>query len=459
MSKRRRSRSHGRQGGGYGQGGQPGGPSHGGGGQHGGQGQGYGGRRGGRRDRRGGGGGGGRGSSLGDNILFFSRQIGLSANGDPLPILAGTRLTGRVGGDYTLGVMNLQQREDGDYASTNYTAVRLRRDVLANSDVGVMVLNKEVTGAGYNRFAGADANFRFFKNLNVNAFAGKTFSPDTKVGTSGSDAILRGGVAYRGQVIETRAAYTTVGPRFNDELGFIPRIGVDKFEGWYGMHLRPKSVSGWLRESYPHFQIVNLTQSGMGPFDSRYMDFHLPFNFQNSAFIETGVNTNSEVIPTAFEINSVRHIVVPAGRYDYNEFFVLANTDRGQPLSFNGRWGNGDFYNGTKSSFTLGGQLRLNARLTTGINWSRNDLTLTTGAYTTDLVTARVNYSFSTRTFLNALLQYNTDTNQFSSNIRFNIIHRPLSDFFVVYNDRRDSTTGFQLDRAVVAKVTYLLSF
>jgi hypothetical protein len=59
----------------------------------------------------------------------------------------------------------------------------------------------------------------------------------------------------------------------------------------------------------------------------------------------------------------------------------------------------------------------------------------------------------------NALLQYNTDAQQWSSNIRFNIIHRPLSDFFLVYNDRRGSTDGALPDRALVAKVTYMLAF
>ena len=60
--------------------------------------------------------------------------------------------------------------------------------------------------------------------------------------------------------------------------------------------------------------------------------------------------------------------------------------------------------------------------------------------------------------FINALLQYNNDAKQFSSNIRFNIIHRPLSDFFLVYNERRDSITRDLIDRAVIAKVTYMIS-
>ena len=74
--------------------------------------------------------------------------------------------------------MNIQQREDVAAPATNVTALRARRNILANSDVGVMVLNKEVDGPTYNRLAGADANFRFFQNLNVNGMLAKTVSPD-----------------------------------------------------------------------------------------------------------------------------------------------------------------------------------------------------------------------------------------------------------------------------------------
>ena len=74
------------------------------------------------------------------------------------------------------------------------------------------------------------------------------------------------------------------------------------------------------------------------------------------------------------------------------------------------------------------------------------------------LLTGRVNVNFTTTVFLNALLQYNTDSRQWSSNLRFNIIHRPLSDFFLVYNDRHDDRIE-RTDRALIAKMTYLLAF
>jgi len=61
--------------------------------------------------------------------------------------------------------------------------------------------------------------------------------------------------------------------------------------------------------------------------------------------------------------------------------------------------------------------------------------------------------------FLNALLQYSTDTHQLSSNIRFNVIHRPLSDFFFVYNEHRDEYSGLLQDRSLIAKLTYMVAF
>jgi hypothetical protein len=43
--------------------------------------------------------------------------------------------------------------------------------------------------------------------------------------------------------------------------------------------------------------------------------------------------------------------------------------------------------------------------------------------------------------------------------LRLNVIHRPLSDFFLVYNERRDERTGQMLTRAVIAKMTYGVAF
>jgi hypothetical protein len=84
---------------------------------------------------------------------------------------------------------------------------------------------------------------------------------------------------------------------------------------------------------------------------------------------------------------------------------------------------------------------------------------LPAGAFVTHLSAARILYAFTARAVLNAYFQYNADTDQISSNIRFNIIHRPLSDLFLVYNDRRDTAAGDLIERAVILKFTNLFNF
>ena len=81
------------------------------------------------------------------------------------------------------------------------------------------------------------------------------------------------------------------------------------------------------------------------------------------------------------------------------------------------------------------------------------------GDFTTSLVGAKVLYGFSSKMFLSSFVQYNAATNQFSANTRFNIIHHPLSDLFVVYNERRDTTSGTLLERGLIVKFTNMFDF
>jgi hypothetical protein len=279
------------------------------------------------------------------------------------------------------------------------------------------------------------------------------------VGTAGRDVMTRVRTSYRGDILDAWSSYTSIGLRFRDEMGFVPRVNISKADFHVATHIRPRATSSWLRDFWPHYEISNVRLAESGAFDSRFIDYHVPLNFQNGSMLEPGVNANTEVLTVPFTINSRRNITIDPGRYDYKEWFVLFNGNRSAPVSFTGRYSVGHFYDGYKHNYSAGILLRTTARLNTSVNLSRNAISLLRGAYTTDLVTARVNYSFSTRMFVNALLQYNTDAQQWSSNIRFNIIHRPLSDFFLVYNDRRGSTDGALPDRALVAKVTYMLAF
>src|SRR5438093_10046738 len=110
-------------------------------------------------------------------------------------MLGGTRLSCRQVA-YSLVVLNIQHREDQCVSATNFTTLRLRRDVLANSDIGAVLLDKEVAGPTFNRLAGFDANFRF-GNLQMNGFAAETFSPTNVIAGKGKELATRGNVNYQ----------------------------------------------------------------------------------------------------------------------------------------------------------------------------------------------------------------------------------------------------------------------
>ncbi len=410
----------------------------------------------------GGGGGssasGGRQNSPQDMRLFFSRQVGLSADGAAIPILGGTRLTGRTG-VYSVGVLNIEQREQGKVPATNFTALRAQRDILANSDIGVILLNKDERGAAYNRVAGVDANFRFGL-LSVSAYGVKTITPQLVLAGKGEDFAARGNVNYQSRSWLFRGAYDAIGTRFRDDMGFVPRTGVNHIAGYARWNARPKwAAKLGIREIGPHLHFDSFDRREDGVLESRYHDSHVVLSMNNSGFFETGVNRNTEDNRAPFTLNSARGVKVQPGRYEFDEYFVLFRSDSARPFSFESRYSDGKLYDGYRRGYTFSPTFKVNHHFNASVGIQINDIDLPVAAYVSKLVNTRVNYNFNTRLFLNALVQYNTDSRQWSSNVRFNFIHRPLSDLFLVYNERRLDGSGDLIDRALIAKMTYMVAF
>jgi hypothetical protein len=391
-----------------------------------------------------------------DMIFFFSRRIGLSDDGNAIPILGGTRLTGRAA-DWEIGLLNMEQRDYEDTRATNFTVARLRRNILTNSDIGVMMTNKDVEGSHYNRLIGGDANFRFGQAVSVNAYAVKSFSPLPGRDTKNMAARLHFG--YTDKVWNFKATYTGIQENFTNEMGFVPRTGVRKFAGNLAYQWRPAAVRKYIRSVNPHIQSEYILDP-RGNTDTRYTDYHVSINFQDGAFAEPGMNQSLELIRAPFTISNRRGLKIPAGLYKFQEYFILARSDRSRALSANATWSAGTFYGGYKHTYQIGATYRVNYKLKTSLTYTQNNISLPqpNGHFKTHLLITRFDYSFSTSVFLNALVQYNSDSKQWSSNVRFNIIHRPLSDLFVVYNERRNSVSGDLMDRALILKFTYMIA-
>jgi len=255
-------------------------------------------------------------------------------------------------------------------------------------------------------------------------------------------------------VWQLSGTYTVSQQNYHNEMGFTPRVGIRRFASISSYTWRPQKWHSFIRDIRPHWQ-VDYVLGPSGRLQTKYIDYHLPFDFQNGAMIELGKNPTLEYLSQPFKISGT---AVTPREYKFNDYFILGNTDMSRRLSANGRFSAGRFYSGYKHSYLAGGAFRVNYKLTTSFQYTHNNIRLVEGGVIQNLLAARVNYGFTTTMFLNALIQYNSDNKQWSSNVRFNIIHRPLSDIFVVYNERRDSSTGGLVDRALIAKMTYMIS-
>jgi len=391
-------------------------------------------------------------------LLFFSRRIGLTSSGEEIPIAAGGRLTGRAGRT-GVGLMTIQTQSDNGRDGDNYTVLRGRRDILRNSDIGAIFLSRQSSGASddRNEVAGVDANFRFIRALSLNGFLAKSFTP----GVSGGDMSGKGSIVWNDNFLHTQYSLLSVGDNFRDDIGFIKRTGSRKHFVDFGIRFRPEWWRKFgIRELHPHTRYnIYTDQSNVKVSHTNHVA--MAWFFEKGGYLELQWNPRFERIIAPFKVRTDQSFA--PGQYGWNEYALELETNHSKKVSASALLTTGGFWSGTQKSMKVGIIYRPSYHLTFDTALQRNDIDLPfpMHAFVTNLVTSRIGYAFSTRTFLDTLLQYNTDLKQMSANVRFDLIHRPLSDLFVVYNEQQltDQLTPVNTGRGLIVKYTHMLAF
>jgi hypothetical protein len=167
------------------------------------------------------------------------------------------------------------------------------------------------------------------------------------------------------------------------------------------------------------------------------------------------VDWTEEWLTEAFEVG--RGITIPPGRYRFRQWLPAFSSNRSRALSGTLGYTGGQYYSGDIRGYSAGLRWRVGPNLALSGNYSVNDVNLPEGRFDTELARLRIDSSFSTRMFLNAFVQYTSSSRTWLTNVRFRFTYRPLSDFYIVYNDSRPS--GRTPQQTVAIKHTLLLSF
>ena len=385
----------------------------------------------------------------GENLIpFFSRRIGLGPAGSPIPIVGGTRVSGTAG-RYEVGLLAMKTEREGPVPSNNFLVGRVKRNLLENSFVGAIVTSRDSSVAGdTNRVYGADAVFQFYNKLDVSGYILKSDTPTS----SGNDRAGKFAVGWREDDWNITANYAKVEDLFDPQMGFVRRE--DNSHYWGSFSLQPRTESSDLVRNLTFRTNYDYWSDVAGEIETREHDLTAGLAFEDGASLNFTTTESFERLEAEFTRYSI-----PLGDYKFRDYAITYASDRSRKVGGRVNFRQGDFWNGTRKS--VGGELTLRPDYHWQVDttFSRDDIEVPAGSFPTTLVGLKILYAHSSRSFLNTFLQYNAERNQFSTNVRLNIIHHPLSEIFIVFNERRDTVTGEVVDRGVVFKFTNLFSF
>ena len=408
------------------------------------------------------GGGGGGGTNVGVSAnnqsdapqLFYSRRIGLNGARE-VPLIGGGRLTGRVG-RYSVGALNVESDDEAvsGVRATNFSVVRVKRDVLRRSSVGALFTGRSVgaSGTGTNQTYGVDGILALSDTFAVNAYWAQTQTT----------SLAKDNQSYRAQLDYNADRYgvqlerLSIDDHFNPEAGFVRRDNMRKNFGEFRFSPRPRRVKGVRKLFFA--TSLNHVQNDAGRLETRTWDGEFVVDLQNSDRLIVGRNANYEYLSAAFPIAT--GVTLPVGGYDFGETRLGYNFGRQRKVSGNVLVTRGTFYDGHKTAFTVSqGRTNVTGQFSIEPTYSLNTVDLVEGSFTNHLVGSRVNFTMTPLMFTSALIQYNSATKVVSANVRLRWEYQPGSELFVVFNEQRDAfASGFptMTNRAFIVKINRL---
>lgn len=397
-------------------------------------------------------------------LLFYSRRIGL-AEGNAIPIIFGGKASGKVG-SYGVGFLNVltdefhdANTEDDplDVPRTNYSVMRITKDIASGSRIGMIAVNKDEIG-DYNRAGGFDFEYRPNDSMDVRGMWSRTFEP----GLSGQNNAWYLGSNWRSNRFRLEGSYTDIAEGFNPAVGYVRRTGIRHFRGearWVPMPQRFGIRQIW---TGPEVNYILNHNNELEEWDISYTNW---FEFDSGDYILFNGKRTFERLNDVFDFRD--GVEIPMGDYSSNSYHVRLSSSDSRPISTTLGGGIEDFYNGEVRRAYIQTTLKPNGHLSLSAQYQFNQVVDLPEMYFTDgqprpvyvnLFRGRVDYSFTTGLFAKLFAQWNTDANVMSTNFLINYIYRSGSDFYFVFNqtyDTNGTTRSRLLDSTVVAKMTY----
>jgi hypothetical protein len=405
------------------------------------------------------------GNSPGDvPLLFFSRQIGLSQS-QAVPVVGGARVTGRVGA-YSVGALGIRT-DDAPRAgavATNFAALRLKRNVLRRSNVGVMATRRApairdgaVPAPGASYTIGTDATFLFLTSLSFTGYYARTSTAGMARAPDGTS--YRGRFEYNSDRYGASAEHMLIDPNFRPEVGYVRRTDVRRTFGHLRFSPRPRD-SRVVRKYTWQASVDYLADAPGTTVQYRESTGLFRTEFQSSDQLSVEYSREYELLPRPFPIAT--DVTVPAGDYTYSTSRVSYSLGQQRPVSGRLSIASGSLYGGTRSEIGYSGRWGVTPRFSMEPGATLAWIRLPYGGFNARLVSSRFTVTPSARMLISSLVQWNVDARTVSSSVRLRWEYTGGSDLFLVYSDGRDTRSrGWPavMNQTLAVKATRLVRF
>ncbi len=400
--------------------------------------------------------GGGGGSSV-TPIVFFSRRIGLQ-NSQVVPIRGGARLLGR-GNGFQVGALQMRTEEiaAAGAPASDFSVVRINRDILKRSRVGVIATRRapRASGDGQGYSYGIDSSINPREQLAINTYWAGTSGT---TGSASDRSSYRANVTWNADQTGFQAEHLFLGDQFNPEIGFLRRTAFRRTYGQARYSPRPARWTTvrkfYYEASYDYFEDRD------GRPESR--EAQAAYRMELSSGDQWAGEYSQAFEHLAAQFQVTPGVVVPAGDYRFQQAKLLFTSSPQRRISGTLALTYGGFYGGTLQELTWRGRVEFGPRFYAEPTVSLNLFATPFGDGDSNIVSSRLTYTLTPRMFASALVQYQSASGTLSANARFRWEYQPGSELFVVYSDGRNTTgPGFpELDnRSLVVKVTKLFRF
>jgi hypothetical protein len=392
-----------------------------------------------------------------DNLRpFFSRRIGLESQ-----VLAGARLSGKIGNNWRIGLMDIQTDRNDTVDAGNFTVAAIQRNVFSHSNITAFFINKQEmnlqtdtssTKYRFNRVAGLEYNLASADNHWLGkAFYHQSFYP----GATHDAAALSANIAYNTQYLTATLNQSWVGADYLAEVGYIRRKGYYEINPLFQYKFFPANST--VADHGPAFKMDLYYDPSMNLTDRVTQILYQVEWMNKSILVVDGMRTFIK-LQTPFDPTNTGSLPLAANdKFNWNEMGISFTSDIRKSFNWLVSSRYGGYYNGKK--WMLDGELyyRVQPYGSLAIITTYNNISMPSPYKSAQfiLIGPKIDLTFTDKLFLTSFVQYNNQIDNINLNLRFQWRFAPVSDLFIVYTENSSTTDSRIKNRGIVLKLSY----